>query len=175
MTNAEYVLAIDGGGTKTAAALLSWAGDPLASCRAGPANLYRDPVAGLTEIRRVWEMLCRQAGLSPDTAAGRTVMDALEGFRLYLATAEKERLNMAAAPDLDATRFEALLPYAVALDVERPWSDAFAAALARAHPDDPDPMDRYDARWRRGRRWSSGDLGRSVSGSVSAATSPRGT
>jgi glucosamine kinase len=76
MTNTDYVLAIDGGGTKTAAALLSWAGDPLASCRAGPANLYRDPIAGLMEIRRVWEVLCSQAGLSPDTAAGRTVMSA---------------------------------------------------------------------------------------------------
>ena len=36
-------------------------------------------------------------------------------------------------------RLESLLPCAVALDVEKHWSDAFAAAVRRAHPDDPDP------------------------------------
>ena len=44
------------------------------------------------------------------------------------------------APEITAERFEALLPYAVALDVEKPWSDAFAAALRRAHPGEADPM-----------------------------------
>ncbi|HEX2257983.1 MAG TPA: DUF2207 domain-containing protein, partial [Afifellaceae bacterium] len=59
--------------------------------------------------------------LRAPTAAGRPVIDELEGFRLYMETAEKERLNMD-QPDLTAERFESLLPYAVALDVERPWS-----------------------------------------------------
>ena len=69
------------------------------------------------------------------TALGRPVMDQLDGFRLYLETAEKDRLNLQ-APEITADRFEALLPYAVALDVEKPWADAFGAALRRAHPDD---------------------------------------
>ena len=72
------------------------------------------------------------------TALGRPVMDALDGFKLYLETAEKDRLNMQ-APEITAERFEALLPYAVALDVEKPWSEAFAAALRRAHPEESDP------------------------------------
>ena len=67
------------------------------------------------------------------TALGRPIMDQLAGFKLYLETAESDRLNIH-APDITADRFEALLPYAVALDVEKPWSKAFAAALARAHP-----------------------------------------
>ena len=67
------------------------------------------------------------------TALGRPIMDQLAGFKLYLETAEADRLNMQ-APEITAQRFEALLPYAVALDVEKPWSAAFAAALRRAHP-----------------------------------------
>ncbi|MFB9171981.1 DUF2207 domain-containing protein [Roseibium salinum] len=77
------------------------------------------------------------------TALGRKVMDEIEGLRLYLSVAEKERLNMA-APDMSTKHFEALLPYAVALGVERPWAKAFegwlataagAAAAASYHPD----------------------------------------
>ena len=80
--------------------------------------------------------------LRAPTALGRPIMDQLAGLRLYLQTAESDRLNLN-APEITAERFEALLPYAVALDVEKPWSDAFAAALRRAHPDDPDPMSHY--------------------------------
>ncbi len=67
------------------------------------------------------------------TELGRPVMDQLAGLKLYLETAEADRMNMQ-APEITAERFEALLPYAVALNVEKPWSDAFAAALRRAHP-----------------------------------------
>jgi uncharacterized membrane protein len=107
--------------------------------------------------------------LRAPTAVGRKVMDRLEGFQLYLATAEKERLNMS-PPDLTAERFEALLPYAVALDVERPWSDAFAAALARAHPRDKDPLRHYHPAWRRGPAWRSADFGRAMASSIGGAT-----
>ena len=85
------------------------------------------------------------------TALGRPIMDQLSGFKLYLETAEADRLNMQ-APEITADRFEALLPYAVALDVEKPWSDAFAAALRRAHPDDADPMRALSARLEQRRR-----------------------
>lgn len=109
--------------------------------------------------------------LRAPTPEGRPVMDAIEGFRMYLETAESGRLNIANAPEITTERFEALLPYAVALDVERPWADAFASALARAHPNDPDPMSHYNARWRRGGSWSSGNFGRSLASSVASATS----
>jgi hypothetical protein len=95
-------------------------------------------------------------------------MDQLEGFRLYLTTAETPRLNMV-SPEITAERFEALLPYAVALDAEKPWSDAFAAALARAHPGE-DASQHYRPSWRSGGNWSGSDFGRSVSSSVAAAS-----
>jgi hypothetical protein len=103
------------------------------------------------------------------TALGRPVMDQLEGLRMYLETAEKDRLNLQ-APELTATRFETLLPYAVALDVEKPWSDAFDAALRRAHPDDPAPTSHYSPGWRTG-GWSGSSFGNSIAGTVAGASS----
>src|SRR4029078_6251924 len=97
-------------------------------------------------------------------ALGRPIMDQLDGLRLYLQTAESDRLNLN-APQIPAERLEALLPYAVALDVENPWSDAFAAALRRAHPDDPDPMSHYRSGWSSG-SWSSSNFSSAVSSSV---------
>ncbi|MCK9908938.1 DUF2207 domain-containing protein [Microbacteriaceae bacterium K1510] len=103
------------------------------------------------------------------TALGRPIMDQLAGFKLYLETAEKDRLNLQ-APEITAERFEALLPYAVALDVEKPWSDAFAAALKRAHPEDADPMRHYQPVWTSG-SWSSSDFGGAVAATVASASS----
>lgn len=100
------------------------------------------------------------------TALGRPVMDQLDGFKLYLETAESDRLNLQ-APEITADRFEALLPYAVALDVEKPWSNAFAAALRRAHPEDADPMRHYQPTWSSGgSSWSGSNFGSAVSSAV---------
>ena len=108
--------------------------------------------------------------LSAPTPEGKPVMDQIEGFRLYMETAESGRLNIDSAPEIDAERFEKLLPYAVALDVEKPWANAFAAALQRAHPGDSDPMSSYHPRWRRGGAFSSSKFGRSIGSAVSSAT-----
>jgi hypothetical protein len=70
------------------------------------------------------------------TVQGRKVMDEIDGLKLYLETAEKDRLNMSGEPPLTVERFERLLPYAIALGVEKPWSEHFEAELARnAAPD----------------------------------------
>jgi hypothetical protein len=107
--------------------------------------------------------------LRAPTALGRPIMDQLAGLRLYLETAESDRLNLN-APEITAERFETLLPYAVALDVEKPWSDAFAAALCRAHPDDPDPMSHYHSNWSSSGSWSSSNFGSSVSSSIAGVS-----
>ena len=109
--------------------------------------------------------------LKAATPEGQPVMDQIAGFRMYMETAESGRLNMAGAPEIDTERFEALLPYAVALDVEKPWANAFAAALARAHPGDSDPMSYYRPRWRRGGSWTGSNLGTAIASSVASATS----
>jgi uncharacterized membrane protein YgcG len=108
--------------------------------------------------------------LRAPTAAGRKVMDDIEGLELYIRTAETPRFNAAGAPDLDATQFERLLPYAVALDAEKPWSDAFAKAFARAHPGE-DVALAYTPAWHGGHGWRSGDFSRSVASAVTSAQS----
>ncbi len=121
-------------------------------------------VGGFTMVNGLFFYLLRAP-----TALGRPIMDQLAGLRLYLQTAESDRLNLS-APEITAERFEALLPYAVALDVEKPWSDAFAAALRRAHPDDPDPMSHYRSSWSSG-SWSSSNFSSAVSSSISGVSS----
>lgn len=72
------------------------------------------------------------------TPEGRRLLDEIEGFKRYLSVAEQDdlaRLEMpvsGAPPPLDAARFEALLPYAVALDVEKAWTAKFTAAVGTA-------------------------------------------
>ncbi|MBP1850390.1 DUF2207 domain-containing protein [Rhizobium halophytocola] len=66
------------------------------------------------------------------TPLGRKLMDGIEGLRTYLTLAEKDRMNTAGAPTMSPQHFETLLPYAVALGVEEPWSNAFNAWLATA-------------------------------------------
>nr|WP_316652804.1 DUF2207 domain-containing protein [uncultured Gellertiella sp.] len=64
------------------------------------------------------------------TRTGRELMDGIAGFRTYMTLAEKDRMNMAGAPKMSPAHFETLLPYAVALGVEKPWSDSFQRWLA---------------------------------------------
>ena len=98
------------------------------------------------------------------TIQGRKVMDQIEGFKLYLETAEKERLNINGEPPLTVERFERILPFAIALGVEKPWSDHFEAELARNAV--PDVERGYRPTWYRGSSFSSGRL----SNAISAAT-----
>jgi len=66
------------------------------------------------------------------TPLGRKLMDGIEGLRTYLTLAEKDRMNMAGAPEMSPSHFEKLLPYAVALGVEKPWTRTFETWLATA-------------------------------------------
>lgn len=73
--------------------------------------------------------------LKSPTLTGRKVMDQIEGFKLYLSVAEKERLNLLNPPEKTPELFEKYLPYALALDVENEWSEQFATVLAQASAD----------------------------------------
>ena len=70
--------------------------------------------------------------LKAPTQKGRAVLDQLEGFRLYMTTAEEERLKVLHPPEKTPELFERYLPYAMALDCENEWNNKFAAVLAAA-------------------------------------------
>lgn len=105
------------------------------------------------------------------TVQGRKVMDQIDGFKMYLETAEKNRLNMRGEPRMTVERFEAILPYAIALGVEEPWSDHFEGELARNAVEGVEGG--YQPRFYSGSSWSgTGNFSRAVSttaGAVSAA------
>lgn len=69
------------------------------------------------------------------TPLGRELMDGIEGLRLYLTVAEKDRMNMAGAPAMSPQHYEKLLAYAVALGVEKQWSTHFQQWLDAAGVD----------------------------------------
>jgi len=106
--------------------------------------------------------------LRAPTAAGRPIMDQIDGLELYIRTAETDRMNLAGAPDLTTDQFERLLPYAVALNAEKPWSEAFQAAFARANPTE-DFERGYRPGWHGSRGWSGQSFGTSMASAVSAA------
>lgn len=66
------------------------------------------------------------------TAAGRKLLDRIEGLRLYLGVAERQDLARAKAPPMSVEEYQRLLPYALALDVEKTWGDQLAAAIGPA-------------------------------------------
>ncbi|WP_328517697.1 DUF2207 domain-containing protein [Devosia algicola] len=102
------------------------------------------------------------------TIAGRAMMDKIDGLKLYLETAEKNRLNMDKAPPMTVKRFEALLPFAIALGVEKPWSEHFQGELARnAVADQPSGVG-YHPMWYSGSNFSANRFASDIS---TAATS----
>jgi uncharacterized membrane protein YgcG len=55
----------------------------------------------------------------------------LDGLKLYLGVAEKDRLAFHNAPEKNPQLFEKLLPYAIALGVEEAWAAAFKDILSQ--------------------------------------------
>lgn len=64
------------------------------------------------------------------TLKGQQIRTEIEGYKLYLETAEKLQLNAVKVgsdgpPMMTTERYEKFLPYAVALGVEKPWNRHF--------------------------------------------------
>jgi uncharacterized membrane protein YgcG len=113
--------------------------------------------------------------LQAPTAAGRAVMDRIEGFRQYLGVAEEDRLNALNPPDKTPELFERFLPYALALDVENRWAQRFAAVLAAAG------TGAVAASWYQNNQWQSDpvafthQLGGALTQTIASASSAPGS
>ncbi len=59
------------------------------------------------------------------TKKGVEMKEKLLGLKLYLKTAEKDRLKFHNAPAKNPKRFEKLLPYAMVFGVEKEWAEQF--------------------------------------------------
>jgi uncharacterized membrane protein YgcG len=115
------------------------------------------------------------------TPEGRRLLDEIEGLVLYLGVAERDELAGLTGPDgppaLDAERYEALLPYAVALEVEDAWTDKFTAAVGTAEAAaTASRMSWYSGRGSISDMGSfSKAMGSGLSSQISAASSPPGS
>ena len=118
--------------------------------------------------------------LKAPTLAGAKVRDQIDGFKLFLTTAEKPRLEVLHPPEVTPEVFEKYLPYAIALDVENEWSRKFEAEAARTGiaPD----RQNYSPNWYSGSSFNrlgttgfASSLGGAVAGATAAAATAPGS
>lgn len=117
------------------------------------------------------------------TEEGRKLLDHIEGLKKYLSVAEKQDLARLQRrgedePALTPERFEALLPYAIALDVEEAWTGKFTTAVGQAVAE----QTQNSMRWYSGRGARlanigavSQSLGRGLSSSIASSSTPPGS
>ena len=120
-----------------------------------PATLAT--IAGIFMINVLFFFL-----LGAPTPLGRKLMDGIAGLKTYINLAEKDRMNLAGAPAMSPQHFETMLPYAVALGLEKPWSNAFQAWLASAAG--AATAASYSPHWYRGGNFSSNSIGKTMAG-----------
>lgn len=82
------------------------------------------------------------------TPKGARLQADIEGLAMYMGTAERHRLAMLNPPDETPKLFEALLPYAYALDCADTWVDSFAETLKKVS---------FTPQWDRTRRFDAFD------------------
>ena len=93
-------------------------------------------VAGLVLLNGVFMYL-----MPAPSKKGQKTRTEIEGFKLYLEKAEKLQLNAAEVgggpPPMSEERYEAFLPYAIALGVEKPWTNHFERLVPEASDYNP--------------------------------------
>ncbi len=132
-------------------------------------------VLGILLINYLFWWLIKQP-----TVEGQRLRDEIEGFRMYLGTAEKDYLQQRYAPQKTPELFEQYLPYALALDVENQWAEQFSEVLAAAGQTAGDVASSYQPAWYHGHDWNSfatgaalGALGSALGNAIAtSATAP---
>ena len=81
------------------------------------------------------------------TQLGQRYFDEIEGFRLFLAEVDEDRLNRMNQPSKTPELFERMLPYALALDCEVVWAKKFESVLAMAATADASGHSSYTPSW----------------------------
>ena len=114
------------------------------------------------------------------TSEGRKLLDEIEGLRMYLSVAEREELKSVAGPGhppaLDAKRYETLLPYAMALQVEDAWTRKFTAAVGLAAAQQASPAWYHGGSVSRMNLASMGNsIGSALTQQISASATPPGS
>lgn len=107
----------------------------------GSSGLDVDPVSAAGPIACVVVLIVFKPLLRRRSAEGARLAEEIEGLRMFITTAEKNRLEMTAQPDETPRLFETLLPWAYALDAAETWANRFEKVLAASQ---------YTPTWYRG-------------------------
>lgn len=116
--------------------------------------------------------------LKAPTPAGRVLMDRIEGFKIYLHGAEKDRSTFFIPPAQTMEIFDKHLAYAVALGVEKQWAEKFSDMQNQAGGM-PGP---HGSPWYHGPAWGAlgaagfvSALGSSFTNAISSSSSAPGS
>lgn len=121
--------------------------------------------AGLIALPVIFAVFAARIGLT--TATGRAHKIEIEGFRRYLSASRlkgRSRRNT-------RRRFEAFLPFAIALGVEKEFAGAYEDALTRAMSRGSVPAHVWLPAWYHGTDISGGSFGGGISAACEAMTS----
>ena len=119
--------------------------------------------------------------LKAPTLEGRKLLDEIEGLRMYMGVAERDELKSLQGPGeppaLDAKRYEALLPYAMALEVEQAWTRKFTDAVGEATAQQSSPSWYHGSGTARSMGLASigSSLGSALTQQISASSTPPGS
>jgi uncharacterized membrane protein len=118
--------------------------------------------------------------LKAPTLLGRRILDKIEGFKMFLAATETDRLQRIYPAGRTPELYEKFLPYALALGVEQQWAEQFNDVLSAAARSDGSGG--YHPRWYSGSGWDSsrmgsfaGSMGNSLSGAISSSSTSPGS
>lgn len=78
-------------------------------------------------VLRIFKKLL--AAYSPE---GRQLMDKIEGFHMFLVTADEQRFDMMSPPKKSLELYEKYLPFAIALGCENEWGQKFEDIISTA-------------------------------------------
>lgn len=114
--------------------------------------------------------------LSAYSPQGRQLMDKIEGFRMFLSTADEKRFDMMSPPKKSLELYEKYLPFAIALDCENEWGNKFDEIIQTASVD---PELAGTASFSQSMHRNSDGFGSSFassfSGAISSASTPPGS
>ncbi len=107
----------------------------------GSSGLDVDPFSVVGPIACVVVLVVFKPLMRARSVDGARLAEQIEGLRMFMTTAEKDRLEMMNPPAETPQLFETLLPYAYALDAADTWANRFEKVLAAAQ---------YTPSWYRG-------------------------
>jgi uncharacterized membrane protein len=124
------------------------------------ANLF----SGIATVATIFIMVVNLAFpflMRAPTIQGRKIKDQIDGFKMYLESAETERLNFLHEPDFTVNRFEKFLPFAIALGVEKSWASRLEDEFLRNTL--TESSGNYRLHWYHGQDLSSSSIANDIS------------